>query len=162
MQLSLRQASREAGISKSTLARAVASGRVSATRTEDGRLLFDPAEVHRVFPLTPATERATESEPGAPGPCPSQGCRATEAEGQIATPPAPVEERLPEVGRLPAVLELQARVRHLEERLAEIQRDRDEWRETAKAAINRPLMLAAPETAAPPAPRSWWWWRRTA
>jgi hypothetical protein len=155
MQLSLRQASREAGISKSTLARAVASGRVSATRTEDGRLLFDPAEVHRVFPLTPPTERATESEP-------SQGCRATEAEGQIATPPAPVEERLPEVGRLPAVLELQARVRHLEERLAEIRRDRDEWRETAKAAINRPLMLAAPETAAPPAPRSWWWWRRTA
>ena len=49
MQLTLRQAAREAGISKSTLARAVAAGRVSATRTEDGRLLFDPAELFRVY-----------------------------------------------------------------------------------------------------------------
>lgn len=50
MQLSLSAAAKEVGRSKSTLSRAVASGRLSATRCEDGAYQIDPAELYRVFP----------------------------------------------------------------------------------------------------------------
>jgi hypothetical protein len=130
-QFSLREAAREAGTSKSSLCRAVASGRVSATRTEDGRLLFDPAELFRAFPPKP-TLSPEAFQPGRPG---------TASAGQTGT----------------TVLELQARVRHLEEQLAEARKHCDRWHETATKLAERPLMLPAPET---PQRRGFWPWRR--
>src|SRR3954465_6202166 len=47
---SLRQAAQEAGTSKSTILRAIQSGRLSATRTDDGGYSIDPAELFRVYP----------------------------------------------------------------------------------------------------------------
>jgi excisionase family DNA binding protein len=49
--LSLSEAAKVAGQSKSTIWRAVNSGRLSATRTYTGDYRIDPAELHRVFPL---------------------------------------------------------------------------------------------------------------
>ena len=49
--LSLSEAARVAGQSKSTIWRAVNSGRLSATRTYTGDYQIDPAELHRVFSL---------------------------------------------------------------------------------------------------------------
>ena len=46
----LGQAARAVKRSKTTLGRYVKSGRISATRAADGRLMIDPAELHRVFP----------------------------------------------------------------------------------------------------------------
>lgn len=43
-------AAHAAGVSKSTLRRAIERGRLSATRREDGSYEIDPAELHRVFP----------------------------------------------------------------------------------------------------------------
>jgi hypothetical protein len=132
MDLSLRQAAREVGVSKSTLSRAVAAGKLSATRHPDGRITVAPAELFRVF--EPRLSRADAHH------------LSGDAMGHLASPPEP------------AVLELQARVRHLEEQLAEARQDRDEWRAAAKAAIARPLQLAPPDARpAPPAPRRWWW-----
>ena len=49
-ELSLAQAATLAGKSKSTLTRAIKSGRMSAIRRADGTFGLDPAEVLRVFP----------------------------------------------------------------------------------------------------------------
>ena len=48
-------AARAVGKSKATISRAIKSGRLSASRSEDGSYLIDPAELHRVFPETGAT-----------------------------------------------------------------------------------------------------------
>lgn len=55
MQLSLGQAAAEAGVSKSTLSRAIKTGRLSATRTPEGGYIIDPAELFRVYEPKPAT-----------------------------------------------------------------------------------------------------------
>src|SRR3954447_14595045 len=134
MDLSLRQAAREVGVSKSTLSRAVAAGKLSATRHDDGRITVEPAELFRVF------------EPRRVGTNPHH--LSGDAMSHDAPPPASV------------VHELQARVRHLEEQLAEARQDRERWRAAAPAALTRPLLLAppAPEPA-PPVRRRFWWWR---
>src|SRR3954453_10769951 len=51
MHLSLRQAAKEAGVAKTTLIRALKSGRLSAQKNDLGDWAIDPAELHRVFPL---------------------------------------------------------------------------------------------------------------
>jgi predicted site-specific integrase-resolvase len=43
-------AAKAAGVSKTTLRRAIESGRLSATRNDDGSYSIDPAELHRAFP----------------------------------------------------------------------------------------------------------------
>lgn len=61
MQLSLSAAAKEVGRSKSTLSRAVKSGRLSATRCEDGNYRIDPSELYRVFPLLVARPVASNT-----------------------------------------------------------------------------------------------------
>src|SRR4051794_5254783 len=48
--LRLSEAAERVGVSKSTLFRAVRAGRLSATRTDDGQFLVDPAELSRAYP----------------------------------------------------------------------------------------------------------------
>lgn len=50
MAYTLGQAARAANVSKTTIQRAIKSGRLSASRQLDGSYLIDPAELHRVFP----------------------------------------------------------------------------------------------------------------
>lgn len=50
----LGEAARASGKSKSTIAKAIKSGRVSAVRSLDGSYEIDPAELHRVYPVTGA------------------------------------------------------------------------------------------------------------
>src|SRR5215203_2415982 len=57
---SLRQAAQEAGTSKSTVLRAIQSGRLSATRTDDGGYSIDPAELFRVYPSKPAADQVVD------------------------------------------------------------------------------------------------------
>ncbi len=52
MEVSLSAASRMTGTSKSTLFRALKSGRLSARREDAGSYLIDVAELGRVFPIT--------------------------------------------------------------------------------------------------------------
>src|SRR4051794_3502618 len=60
--LSLREAAQQVGVNKSTIFRAIKSGRMSAGRTEDGGFEIDPSELFRVF------EPRTSAEPVAKGP----------------------------------------------------------------------------------------------
>lgn len=48
--LSLREAAEQAGVSKSTIFRAITSGRMSAPRDDLGNFAIDPAELFRVYP----------------------------------------------------------------------------------------------------------------
>lgn len=58
--LTLGQASRETGVHKSTIARAVQDGRLSANHNEHGHYQIDPAELFRVFDPLP---RETPNDP---------------------------------------------------------------------------------------------------
>jgi hypothetical protein len=49
MSYTLGQAARAVGKSKPTIARAIQTGRLSASRTDSGTFVIDPAELHRVF-----------------------------------------------------------------------------------------------------------------
>jgi hypothetical protein len=50
MAYTLGQAAKAAEVSKTTIQRAIKSGRLSASRQEDGSYIIDPAELHRAFP----------------------------------------------------------------------------------------------------------------
>jgi hypothetical protein len=58
--LTLGQAAKATGKAKVTLARAIKSGRISASRSEAGNYVIDPAELARVYPLT--SERTSDME----------------------------------------------------------------------------------------------------
>ena len=56
--LTLGQAARLTGRGKTTLARAIASGRLSATKSDTGTYLIEPAELARCYPLKAIAEPA--------------------------------------------------------------------------------------------------------
>lgn len=139
--VTLGEAARLTGLGKTTLARAIKSGRLSAARTDTGSYQIDPAELARAYPF-PAPTVATgatvalvhHATPNATGETPS----ATAAlEAQIAG--------LREVGEL------------LRRQLDDVREDRDRWRGQAER-----LALAAPVTTPAPAKASRPWWRRLA
>jgi hypothetical protein len=74
MAYTLGEAARAIGRSKTTLGRAIKSGRISAARGEDGSYLIDPAELHRVFAVTrdghPRMERSVTLNGPEPAPSP--------------------------------------------------------------------------------------------
>ena len=61
MAITLGEAARLTGLGKTTLARAIKAGRLSATRTEMGSYEIDPAELSRVYPFPAPTEAAGET-----------------------------------------------------------------------------------------------------
>lgn len=69
MALTLNQAAKTCGRSKSTLLNAINSGRMSAPKDDRGRYAIDPAELHRAFPFQvpdqPA-DRFPEPQPTTP------------------------------------------------------------------------------------------------
>ena len=125
--LSLREAAQQARTSKSTILRAIQSGRMSASRTDDGGYSIDPAELCRVYP--PRSDAPDQSVDQGAG----QGATG-------ALPDAATELRIRnaqlEAGfnALKAILE--AEKKHLEE----VREDRDRW-----AAQAERLALPAPE-----------------
>lgn len=122
MPYSLGEAARATGRNKTTISRAIQSGKLSATRNPDGSYTIDPAELARVFPFDPATDGAT-----------------VEAQ-RSATPDATV-----------TVAVLEERVAQLEQRLVEVETQRDQWHDQAER-LTRLLMAPQPEPPAIPAP----------
>lgn len=66
MGLTLRQAADRCGASRSTIHRALKSGKLSGSRADDGSWDIDPAELARVFPwdVTEPVHRDTMGHPG--------------------------------------------------------------------------------------------------
>jgi len=124
---SLRTAAQQAGVSKSTILRAIKSGRLSAEKTEAGGYAIDGSEIARVYPPKPtavAAQRSTQ--------------RST---GQDAPPDAPATVA-PET--LVALLEVEAKA--LRAMVEELKQSRDDWKAQAERVT---IALAAPA-------RPWW------
>lgn len=109
MKLSLRQAAEQAGVSKSTILRAVQSGRLSAERNDDGGYAIDPSEVMRVY-ADKTMKRASN-----------------DAKGQDATPD--------NTGMLQAQIDgLKAQVELMRESLDDLKTQREGWQKQAEAS----------------------------
>jgi excisionase family DNA binding protein len=139
--LSLREAAELARTSKSTIWRAIKSGRMSATRTDDGGFAIDPAELFRVF------------QPGQP----EQRSAGQDATGETALRDSGLERELQQLRDALAAMR--------EDRDA-TRVDRDAWRDLARKEgderrdLAQRLALAAPIAAPAPTPaqrRSWFW-----
>lgn len=126
----LGSAARATGVAKSTIYRAIKSGRISATRTDTKDWAIEPAELHRVFPPV-ATPDSVSVERGA-----TDAAQVAELNQRASM----AEQRLSEMKAM----------------LDDIRLDRDAWRDAFRQeqAVTKQLTLAAP--AAPPARRSWW------
>lgn len=66
MILTLRQAAELTGKSKSTLTRAIKSGRLSASRDGEGMYAIDPAELARAYPFVERPDAQHDARHGAP------------------------------------------------------------------------------------------------
>lgn len=104
-ELSLSQAAKLTGKSKSTINRAIKTGKISAIRHDDGSYSIDPAELSRAFNLEPdesAKRRGTEPD----------GTRLLE--------------------RIEALEAILNREREIS---ADLKEDRDRWRQQATALL---------------------------
>ena len=114
--MTLGEAAKQAGISKSTLSRAIKSGRVSAFRTDDGAFSIDPAELFRVYPPQHATHVGNGS--------------MTRGATPSATDATPAEN-----AALKAEIEgLKAQLSLMKEHADDLKSQRDGWQKQAEAA----------------------------
>jgi hypothetical protein len=129
--------------------RAIKSGRLSATRLDDGGFAIDPSELFRVFDPQQSDQRRE-----------GQDTMANSADS--ATPATPSTDDLDV-----RVAVLDAEVRGLKELLAEVRKSRDQWQaqaedwkiQTTRLTLSLPAPAPGP-VAAPQAKRRWWPWRR--
>lgn len=134
--LTLSQAAKASGKSKSTLSRAIKVGRLSATRLDDGNFSIDPAELFRVYPAThnnPYDERPIE---------------------RVATPvPAELQSR---ISMLEVLLEKEREAVARERQIsADLKEDRDRWRQQAVSLL-ADLRPGPAEPALLARRRAWW------
>ena len=120
---SIRDAAREAGVSKTSILRAIQSGRMSAPRKDDGGYAIDPAELFRVFPPKGINagqgDRSGDADRGQTVPS------NTEATDNLSTRFAALE------AEVQALKEL---VRRLDLDKLDLKSDRDAWKNQAESA----------------------------
>jgi hypothetical protein len=120
--MTLSEAAQTVGKGKTTIWRAIKSGRLSASRGENGEHLIDPAELSRVFPPEPPKEPPVERH-------------GTALEAVLEAEKA-------------MNIELRERIAELRERLGDVAKERDRWMEQAETVK---LLLAPPSPPAPAA-----------
>ena len=116
MSYTLNEAAKATGKSKTTIHRALKSGKISATKTDNGAYAIEPAELHRVFPPIPVERNAERSIWN--------------------------DEEHPrnDLGTLRIQLESVEKERErerqqLQETIADLREDRDRWRQQATALL---------------------------
>jgi len=115
--LSLLEAAKTAGVSKSTIWRACKAGRVSFKRNETGEFQIDAAELHRVFPFHAMGENGKMNH---------------HATGVTQTETAILDARITALKDMAELMR-----QHLED----VRKDRDAWR--AQAEANQRLVADA-------------------
>lgn len=141
MQFSLSQAAKETGKGKSSIHRAIKSGKLSAQRHEDGTYSIDAAELYRAFPPAlsePVPERAKEPHEEPP-----------------VTPTLAEEVLRVRVEMLTAQLERE------QDTVADLRRRLDRAEERILALSHSPATVTPPAAPVPhvdeaPPQRRWW------
>lgn len=116
MSYTLGEAAKVVGKSKTTLHRAIKSGKISALKADDGSYVIEPAELHRLFPVvTPGTADAPLHRNDA-------------------------EQQSNDSGTLYTQMKMQEKEREreralLQETIADLREDRDKWRQQATALL---------------------------
>jgi excisionase family DNA binding protein len=138
--LTLGQAAKLAGVGKTTLTRAIKSGRLSADRREDGSYRIDPAELSRVYEISVETP-ATGNETGNVAHRATAG-RDSRETAETTAQQAALDER---------IAGLQEIVRRLDEQARDLREERDAWRVQAENASQAVMLLTDQSSR-----RSWW------
>lgn len=136
--LTLGQAARLTGTSKTTITRAIKAGRLSAIRRDDGSYRIDPAELSRVYEIKPETAVTGDATGDVVH-------RATHS-GEATMAPA-----TPDIEMIVRVAAMEAELRGLKDMVAELRQARDGWQAQAERVT---LALPAPERLS--------WWKRIA
>lgn len=116
MSYTLNEAAKATGKSKTTIHRALKSGKVSATKMDSGAYAIEPAELHRVFPPVP-TERNAERSDRNDAEHPRNDQRTLHIQLEI------IEK------------ERERERQQLQEMIADLREDRDRWRQQATALL---------------------------
>jgi helix-turn-helix protein len=122
----LGQAAKAATVSKTTIQRAIKSGRLSASRQLDGSYVIDPAELHRVFPRDGNGDGEVASSV------------TVNATGELRVEVEMLRERLDEKDAV----------------IADLREDRDHWRAQAEQATR--LLTDQRPAVQPEGRRGWW------
>lgn len=143
----LGEAARASGKSKSTIAKAIKSGRVSAARSLDGSYEIDPAELHRVYPVTGAPNGAgARSDTGA-----SDGAADRGVWGELD------KWRTLAVESDRLIADQAEAIRDLRRRLDDSEAERRRVQERLTGLLTHRQAGSVPATAS--APRRLWWRR---
>lgn len=116
MSYTLGEASKAVGKSKTTLHRAIKSGKISASKADDGSYVIEPSELHRLYPT------------------------AVVGTADAPLPRNDTEQHINDLGTLRIRLEMQEKERDreralLQETIADLREDRDKWRQQATALL---------------------------
>lgn len=118
MKHTLGTAAKAVGMSKATISKAIKSGKISAVRLPNGMLEIEPVELHRVYPAAPETVTGEGSK----------------------TPREPA-------GNCNETLLLKAKLEVAQARIADLENDRDQWRQTANRLLdNRDVRQEPPKS----------------
>lgn len=117
--LTIGEAAKQVGMSKSTLSRAIKAGKISAARTVHGAFEIDPAELFRVYP--PKAQRAAQ-----------QQMTQYATDNEASDPPHSTEV---EAAGLRAEVEgLRAQIDLLRDMAEDLKNQRDGWQKQAEAS----------------------------
>lgn len=109
MVYTLGEAAKAVGKSKATISKAIKSGRISAEKQPNGSYRIEPVELHRVYPTTPH-----ETVDGKPLNTPNE---------------TDVNTR--------EFIELSVKLKAAEQRIRDLEEDRDQWRQQANRLLTR-------------------------
>lgn len=122
MSYTLNEAAKAVGKSKTTIHRAIKTGKISASKLDSGAYAIDPSELHRVF-QSGTTERTIRND-----------------KEQLQNTSGTADIRLEMLEK-----ERERERQQLEETIADLREDRDKWRQQATALLEdkRPKSLWA-------------------
>ena len=143
MAYSLTEASIASGRNRSSVLRAIKSGRISASRDEaTGEWRIEPAELHRLYPVADASGAAPDRNSSAPAEIQELRARLGDKDTTIAEQRAALDD--------------------LRRRLDQADADRRQALDRLAAAQERITALLTDQRPAPSAStrRSWWPWRQ--
>lgn len=116
MSYTLNEAAKATGKSKTTIHRALKSGKISAVKRDNGAYAIEPAELHRVFPPVPVERNEERSSR-------NDGEHLRNDQGTLRLQLETFEK------------ERERERQQLQETITDLREDRDRWRQQATALL---------------------------